>query len=1544
MKKIRRKVLALLLAAVFLFGMVPTGVLAAENGPQASASGAAEVSPDKPAVDSAAPAPDDAAVPVIDSDLSPAPVTYYAFAYDTVQPLAVTAHASDGGTLSYQWLKGTSPNLVTMKIGYNSPTFYPQKDDKVGEKAGTTYYRVIVTNTRNGQTASANSAVAEIIVVPQPTITAKAVEAAGGKDIPNGGYSYKAGGTATALKAVASCSDSSGNPVEGGTWTYDWTYYKGDDPGYARSVPNGGGGQSYTPFTNLDGVFHYYCYLQYKAAGGIEASWVTNEVTVTVTADHAEKPTFRTQPVGGSYPLGTKEISDLSVDAEVTDGGDVSYQWYVSTGGKSFSKVDGATSSSYTPPSSNAAAVRYYYCEAANTLKSVGGGSFTSDPVRSDTATISFQNIPDAWQGSGTEDSPFLLSTAEDLQNLSKFVAQGFSYRGFTFEMNGDITLPQGWSPIGALKDGKAADTDVIGQYDATGKGTDIRPFSGTFDGGGNTLTVPDGGLPLFGYVRYATVKNLNIYGTKIAGYGLVNNYCVDYGPTGNYGDWTDGAGYPDMPLTVEIDDVTLKSGSSTLKSGFLGGWASGADTVIFRNCTVEKGVTVGYDGSQSGIGSFAGAFNGKMEGCISSAAVKGKDIVGGLVGTKGQSMGNCSIWDSAFHGTVAASGEYAGGLLGSGYNDASLLAGSGPNTPCITIQNCYADGSVTGSDYVGGLLGAEPSCRECWADGIGYIQNNYFSGKVSAKTSETAETDSGLFSSLKKSLKAAAAGIRAMAGIQDQTVSHVGGIIGDMKSLDRYNVISNNYYLNTCGADSGIGSVESVEKTPARNVAAARQNSINTVMLRQNAETLNAAAIPAGSGMYPGANAARYGRSDDPTGADAEKLTTAVTEEQFTADEDENDSVLGKLNGGVNSTGTWMSNFRTSYPTFSSKHRPHVVSFAVSGVSGASSLQCAHNSKLTDYDLPAVTADNQGDRKSVSQSDISFSGFDSATEGYETVTADYTDSNSANHAFLFEVQITGDEGGTGSPVTASFRMIGATKSNGPVDLSNGNYKGSSYVTWIPTKPYTLPAGSTVCNLFQKALGDAGLTSTGATGGYVSSVSAPAVCGGYALSAETNGPRSGWMYTINGSHSVESLKDQKLNNGDAVVFHYVDDYSYEVPDWFSEPGYPGLGDGKYYNEWLTAPDIAPTAQSNPGGGYWNGGVPAGGTTVSGVSTVTASNGGTVTTVTTQPDAAPTLTGGQSNISVTVPPEVAAVLSAATAKKPAEIKIDAPSSALLDQIGSSAVKTVVLAIRVPAAIAANTNANVKIKINVDASVLKATKQSKKTVAIQIINAGTGKEAYFWTFTGTGLADSVASVTGVDLALQVEPVAKNPNAAAVVAADTGDNKTDGTLLTFAGNGLLPAPASVRIYVGDQPGCKPGSKVYFYSLNSDLKTLGQMPAGECAVDSNGFVTVTISCCSDYVLLPKAAKDPYPVQSDTTYPLGVKTGKSYIFAVTASGGATPSLCVGNGKTFASSVKRCGNKYYFKVKAIGSRGSMTAVYCTLPKQKPTILCYLAVA
>ena len=468
-------------------------------------------------------------------------------------------------------------------------------------------------------------------------------------------------------------------------------------------------------------------------------------------------------------------------------------EWYRNTenstsGGELIRTVEGQNNDTFTPKGESTGTY-YYYCVVTLSDKSSVAPSVMTKSEETLQIIYKPYGTIITLPGAGTEADPYKISSLADLETVRSLVEQGHSLQNQHFLLTGDIALPADWKPIGKLKDQDASlaindidESKGVTIYTLTGKGTKILPFSGILDGGGHTITIAEGGLPLLGIVRAAEVKNLNIFGKKIASYGLVHNYIVDYGTDGDYN--------TGCPNTVVIDHVTLKSGSSTLHSGFIGGYASGANTVEIRNCVVENGVTIGYDTSvekgrpNQSIGSFAGDFNGTVTNCVSYATVNGTDYVGGLVGRKGQSMGSCVVQNSRFHGTVNASGNWAGGILGSGY-----YSKSAPNTPIATVKNCLVTGTVYGGEYVGGIFGGEPVCEDCWANGTGGVRDNVFFGTL---------TTPG---------------------------NYRGGIVGFMKSVNQYVTIANNYYLDSCGADKVVGKVEIVDDksfTDARCGAAA--------------------------------------------------------------------------------------------------------------------------------------------------------------------------------------------------------------------------------------------------------------------------------------------------------------------------------------------------------------------------------------------------------------------------------------------------------------------------------------------------------------------------------------------------------------------------------------------------------------------------------------------------------------------------------------------------------------------------------------------------
>ncbi|MDR1330411.1 MAG: S-layer homology domain-containing protein [Oscillospiraceae bacterium] len=181
--------------------------------------------------------------------------------------------------------------------------------------------------------------------------------------------------------------------------------------------------------------------------------------------------------------------------------------------------------------------------------------------------------------------------------------------------------------------------------------------------------------------------------------------------------------------------------------------------------------------------------------------------------------------------------------------------------------------------------------------------------------------------------------------------------------------------------------------------------------------------------------------------------------------------------------------------------------------------------------------------------------------------------------------------GGTGTDkqITVTFRLVGATLSENDVNMKDafGDWQGSGYQTWIATRSYAMYEGQSNYDLFVEALRTAGLTAVGQDKNYVETVYAPSVFGGYKLSEFTNGKFSGWMYTVKHAGSQQrlhvgyGLKEQPLYDGDEVIWHYVNDYRFEVNDWFNDPGYPALGDASVWNKWLEAADVNPSQGSVP---------------------------------------------------------------------------------------------------------------------------------------------------------------------------------------------------------------------------------------------------------------------------------------------------------------------------------------------------------------------------
>ena len=767
---------------------------------------------------------------------------------------------------------------------------------------------------------------------------------------------------------------------------------------------------------NVAGAVLYTCKVT-NIVDGLSYS-VSYRYNIKISAETLSAPKVSIAPKTITCDFG-KEASPVKVELkDAALGVKFHYQWYSNTvnDNSNGKLLEGETKNSFVAPT-NAVGTMWYYCVV---YKAFDG---KTSPT---TATECVQVTTNPWKtdmkGEGTTANPYEIATVADLEHLRDSVNSGLSFEGVFFKFVSDITLPNGWTPIGCTVDG----TNKFDPRNPNEK-DNLRAFSGTILGNNKLLTIPKGGKPLLAYVKNATVKDLNIYGEEINGYGLV--------------DGLHGVGFTsEDTFAIIIENVTLKSGTKTLKSGLIGAevdmdvngfaGASAAFITTIRNCTIEKNVVIGYDGTQSEIGAFAGRFQGIIENCVSHATVKGVDYVGGIIGSRDNAMGQCTVSKCSFDGTVVATGKFAGGIAGTMYTGAAA-----PNGIKTTIEACAASGTVKGNENVGGITGGDMKVNQAWNNYS--LVGNTFTGKISG-------------------------------------TKNVGGIIGYYRSLNMCDNIAGNFYQIDCGAKQGIGAVEYVDTSC------------------ESHETKSGAVYFDTSKSLPdvyGVTKTDHNRTDDPLGADADKLTKAV--------KDASTPVCYKLD--------ISGNYKTTY----------IVGDSLD-FSGA--VFTAH--------WTMGKADTIVDAK-----DIAVSGFDTNTRGQQTLTLTY---GAAKTTITVTVLLP-----AGADITVTFSLLGDSihdEKDGPHTLADDNLE-----KWIDSVSVTVSNNATVLDVIKAALGDK-YTIENESGNYIQSITPK---DGKALGEFTNGTMSGWMYTLNGKHVLLGVAQQYLMNGDVIVFHYTDDYTRE---------------------------------------------------------------------------------------------------------------------------------------------------------------------------------------------------------------------------------------------------------------------------------------------------------------------------------------------------------------------------------------------------------------
>jgi hypothetical protein len=347
------------------------------------------------------------------------------------------------------------------------------------------------------------------------------------------------------------------------------------------------------------------------------------------------------------------------------------------------------------------------------------------------------------WGGDGTEGSPYLIETVADMLALDDGVTGGAGFAGKHFRLASDLAMPANWMGVGSFEL--------------------LTPFSGSFDGGGHTVTlnVTNGtasytyGVGIFAYARDAAVRNLNSAGRINYPYAINVGGIIGYG----YG------------VTVQSCTNAADIYASDHAGGIIGSYrgdvtVTDCDNFGEVNCAYKRGGSGGILGNNDTLIDFSGNAAAVVSNCRNYGYIYNwGNTAGGIVGNFNSgtyfdisrvTVNSITITDCVNYGEVyVLAGARAGGILAStghgtivivrcgnegyvhAYSHAGGIAGGGTALrygPYLSIESVYNSGKVYGEQLTGGILG----------QGTAAIKDAYNTGTVEQKPFSNAETSLG--------------------------------------------------------------------------------------------------------------------------------------------------------------------------------------------------------------------------------------------------------------------------------------------------------------------------------------------------------------------------------------------------------------------------------------------------------------------------------------------------------------------------------------------------------------------------------------------------------------------------------------------------------------------------------------------------------------------------------------------------------------------------------------------------------------------------------
>ena len=331
--------------------------------------------------------------------------------------------------------------------------------------------------------------------------------------------------------------------------------------------------------------------------------------------------------------------------------------------------------------------------------------------------------------GSGTESDPYLILNPIQLNQLRNFLNK----EGVYFKLMADIDLTefledenpdQGWQPVG---------------------NSSSAAFKGILDGNGKTIkglwikrTSTDN-VGFFGYSTGATIKNVAIEASTIEGkssVGGISGYSDNTTISGSSftgtvkgesatGGFVGGAG-DGLTLSGNTANVSV-FGTGNSIGGFIGRNDAFSNLTV-TGCTLNGGIINGADN----VGGCCGEIKGEHRNSNSisntyiHANIMGANYVGGLCGLSENNRYTINLNNCGFLGEITGSSN-VGGLVG------KVRKTSNYNTDYI--QKCFAIGSISATgDYAGGLIGYDQGYYSYYYYYYTKLYDNYHSGPVTGE------------------------------------------------------------------------------------------------------------------------------------------------------------------------------------------------------------------------------------------------------------------------------------------------------------------------------------------------------------------------------------------------------------------------------------------------------------------------------------------------------------------------------------------------------------------------------------------------------------------------------------------------------------------------------------------------------------------------------------------------------------------------------------------------------------------------------------------